>query len=179
MTGMKIGVILSVVLVSMLVPAVSMGKEAKKMKELTITSPAFVEGGAIPLRYTCDGKDINPPLAFGVAPAGARSLALIVDDPDAPVGTWVHWVVWNIPHDVREIVEGSLPAGAKQGLNDWKRNSYGGPCPPSGTHRYYFKIYALDKILDISPSADKAALEKAMHGHILAQGQLMGTYRRR
>ena len=177
--GTKIGLMVSVVMVFMLVAAVSMGKESKKMKELTITSPAFVEGGTIPIRYTCDGKDINPPLAFGVSPTGARSLALIVDDPDAPVGTWVHWVVWDIPHDVREITEGSVPAGAKQGLNDWKRNSYGGPCPPSGTHRYFFKIYALDKTLDIPPSAGKAALERAMHGHILAQGQLMGTYRRR
>jgi Raf kinase inhibitor-like YbhB/YbcL family protein len=177
--GMKIGVIISLLLVSILTAGTSMGKETKKMKQLTITSPAFAEGGAIPLRYTCDGKDINPPLAFGVAPDGARSLALIVDDPDAPVGTWVHWVMWNIPHDVREIIENSFPEGAKQGLNDWKRNSYGGPCPPSGTHRYYFKIYALDKTLDIPPTADKAALEKAMSGHILAQGQLMGTYRRR
>jgi Raf kinase inhibitor-like YbhB/YbcL family protein len=170
---------LPILIVLMFMPVTGTGKEAKKMKDLTITSTAFADGGAIPARYTCDGQDISPPLAFGAAPSGTRSLALIVDDPDSPAGTWVHWVVWNIPHDSREIAEGSLPADARQGLNDFKRNSYGGPCPPSGTHRYYFKVYALDKTLDIAPSTNKAALEKAMQGHTLAQGRLMGTYRRR
>lgn len=171
--------LLSVLLLSLLMAVPGTGKEAKKMKELTITSTVFADGAAIPARYTCDGEDINPPLAFGSVPSGARSLALIVDDPDAPVGTWVHWVLWNIPPDVREIGEGSLPPGAKQGKNDFKRNSYGGPCPPSGTHRYYFKLYALDETLDLGTSTTKSALEKAMQGHILAQGRLMGTYRRR
>jgi Raf kinase inhibitor-like YbhB/YbcL family protein len=102
-----------------------------------------------------------------------------MDDPDAPGGMWVHWVVWNLPHDLREIAEGTIPAVAKQGLNDWERNAYGGPCPPSGTHHYYFKIYALDNSPNLAPTATKTTLEKAMQGHILAKGQLMGTYRRR
>lgn len=173
------GIVLPVLLLSLLVAVTGMGKETKKMKELTITSPAFAEGKAIPARYTCEGRDINPPLAFGAVPVGTRSLALIVDDPDAPAGTWVHWVVWNIPADTREIEEGGLPAGGLQGMNDFRRNSYGGPCPPSGTHRYYFKLYALDMTLNLATSTTKAALEKAMQGHVLAQGRLMGTYRRR
>jgi Raf kinase inhibitor-like YbhB/YbcL family protein len=171
--------LLPVLLLFLLMAVPGMGKGAKKMKELTITSPAFAEGKAIPARYTCEGPDISPALAFGAVPAGARSLALIVDDPDAPMGTWVHWVVWNIPPDTREIGEGSLPAGALQGMNDFRRNSYGGPCPPSGTHRYYFKLYALDTTLNLGTSTTKGALEKAMQGHVLAQGRLMGTYRRR
>ncbi len=177
--GNRTGIMLPVLLLSLLMAVPGLGKETKKMKELTITSSAFVEGNAIPSRYTCEGRDINPPLAFGDVPAGTRSLALIVDDPDAPVGTWVHWVMWDIPADVREIAEGSLPAGAKQGVNDFRRNSYGGPCPPSGTHRYYFRLYALDTTLDLGPSTDRVALEKAMRGHVLAKGLLMGTYRRR
>ncbi len=177
--GMKTLILLPVMMVSLLMAVPGMGKEARKMKELTITSTAFADGAAIPARYTCEGEDISPPLAFGAVPAGAHSLALIVDDPDAPMGTWVHWVVWNIPADTREIGEGSVPAGALQGKNDFKRNSYGGPCPPSGTHRYYFKLYALDTTLNLAATTTKAALEKAMQGHILSQGRLMGTYRRR
>jgi Raf kinase inhibitor-like YbhB/YbcL family protein len=175
---MKNCITFPIMIVLLFMPFAGMGKETKKMKDMTITSTAFPDGGTIPGRHTCDGQDISPPLSFGAAPAGTRSLVLIVDDPDAPVGTWVHWVVWNIPHDTREIAEGSLPAGASQGLNDFKRNSYGGPCPPSGTHRYYFKVYALDTTLELAPSGNKAALEKAMQGHILARGQLMGTYKR-
>lgn len=174
----RTAILLPVLLLSLLMAAPVMGKEAKKMKELTIASPAFTDGKAVPARYTCEGRDINPPLTFEGIPAGARSLALIVDDPDAPVGIWIHWVAWNIPPDTREIGEGSLPTGAKQGLNDFGRNSYGGPCPPSGTHRYYFKLYALDTTLNLAASTTKAALEKAMQGHIVAEGRLMGTYRR-
>jgi len=148
------------------------------MADLTITSPAFAGKSAIPARYTCDGEDINPALQIGAVPNGAKSLALIVDDPDAPAGTWVHWVVWNIPPQTREIPENGLPAGAVQGLNDWKRNSYGGPCPPSGTHRYFFRLYALDATLNLAATTSKAALLRAMQGHIIAQGELMGTYRR-
>jgi Raf kinase inhibitor-like YbhB/YbcL family protein len=155
------------------------GKEVRKMERLTVTSAAFSEGTAIATKYTCDGDDVNPPLAIGVTPAGARSLALIMDDPDAPVGTWVHWVAWNIPAQTREIPENGMPAGAQQGLNSWKRNDYGGPCPPSGTHRYFFKLYALDTALTLAPSATKKDLEHAMEGHVLAAGQLMGTYKRR
>ncbi len=177
--GTRTRFLLPAILLALFMAVPGMGKELKKMKEMTVTSAAFTEGKPIPSLYTCEGKDVNPPLAFGSVPAGTRSLALIVDDPDAPVGTWVHWVMWNIPPDIREIGEGRLPPGAKQGMNDFRRNSYGGPCPPSGTHRYYFRLYALDTTLDLAPSTDRAALERAMKGHILAGGLLMGTYRRR
>lgn len=160
-------------------PTGSSGKEVHKMEKLTVTSAAFAEGAAIAAKYTCDGADVSPPLAIGTTPAGTRSLALIMDDPDAPVGIWVHWVVWNIPALTREIPENSIPAGAKKGRNSWDRNSYGGPCPPSGTHRYFFKLYALDTTLTLATTATKADLERAMQGHVLASGQLMGTYTKR
>ena len=163
----------------MLMPSTLMAKEARKMADLTITSPAFAGKSAIPARYSCDGEDINPPLQIGAVPNSAKSLALIVDDPDAPAGTWVHWVVWDIPPQTREIPENGLPAGAVQGLNDWKRNSYGGPCPPSGTHRYFFRLYALDVTLNLAVTTSKAALLRAMQGHVIAQGELMGTYRKK
>jgi Raf kinase inhibitor-like YbhB/YbcL family protein len=156
----------------------ALGQEVNNMEKLTVTSTAFAEGAAIAAKYTCDGVNVNPPLAIGATPAGTRSLALIMDDPDAPVGIWVHWVAWNIPAQTREIPENGIPAGAQQGLNDWKRNDYGGPCPPSGTHRYFFKLYALDTTLTLAPSTTKADLERAMQGHVLATGQLMGTYKR-
>lgn len=171
--------LLMVLLACILMPAIPMAKEAIKMADLSITSPAFAHKTAIPERYTCDGRDINPPLLIDAVPGGTKSLALIVDDPDAPAGTWVHWVVWNIPPQTREIRESSLPAGAVQGLNGWKRNGYGGPCPPSGIHRYIFRLHALDSILKLPPAATKADLERAMQGHIIAQGELMGTYRRK
>lgn len=171
--------LLMVLLACILMPAALMAKEARKMADLTITSPAFTHKAAIPDRYTCDGRDINPPLLIGAVPDGAKSLALIMDDPDAPGGTWVHWVVWNIPPLIREIEEHSLPAGTVQGLSSWQRNRYGGPCPPSGTHRYFFKLYALDTTLNLPPSTAKADLERAIQGHIVAQGELMGTYRRK
>lgn len=167
-----------VMIVYLLMPGVSRGKEVNRMSTLTITSQTFTDKGMIPARFTCDGQDVNPPLEWGTTPTGTRTLALIMDDPDAPVGTWVHWVVWNIRPDTPQIQENSVPDGAFQGLNSWKRNSYGGPCPPSGTHRYFFKIFALDTALDLSRTATKAELEIAMQGHILAQGELMGTYRR-
>lgn len=158
-------------------------KEGGSKMAITITSSVFNEGGMIPARYTCDGQNISPPLKWDGAPEGTKSFALISDDPDAPVGTWVHWVMWNIPADVRELSEnaepkGDLPNGSKQGMSDFKRPGYGGPCPPSGTHRYYFKIYALDTKLDLAGNTTKAELLKAMKGHILAEGQLMGRYKR-
>ena len=168
-----------VMLACILMPATLMAKEARKMADLKITCNSFAHNTEIPERYTCDGKDISPPLLIEAVPDGAKSLALIMDDPDAPVGIWVHWVLWSIPPQTREIKENSLPVGAVQGLNSWKRNSYGGPCPPSGTHRDFFKLYALDTILNLAPASTKADLERAMHGHILAQGELMGTYRRK
>jgi len=158
-------------------------QEGGSKMAITITSSAFNEGGMIPAKYTCDGRNISPPLKWEDAPAGTKSFALIGDDPDAPVGVWVHWVMWNIPADVKELGEnvepkGDLPNGSKQGITDFRRPGYGGPCPPSGTHRYYFKLYALDTMLDLAGSATKADLLKAMKGHILAEGQLMGKYKR-
>jgi Raf kinase inhibitor-like YbhB/YbcL family protein len=153
--------------------------EVFRMEALTISSPAFNNDQAIPARYTCDGDNVSPPLVIGNTPPKARMLALIMDDPDAPVGTWVHWVVWNIPVQTLEIPENGLPPGAVMGRNDWKRSSYGGPCPPSGTHRYFFRLYALDTSLLLTSTTTKIGLERAMQGHILARGELMGTYRRR
>jgi Raf kinase inhibitor-like YbhB/YbcL family protein len=157
----------------------AMGGEGKKMTELKIASPAFVNNGFIPSRYSCDGNNINPPLEIDNVPAEAKSLALIVDDPDAPVGMWVHWVVWNIDPTTKEIAEDNVPRTAVQGKNDWKRNSYGGPCPPSGVHRYFFKLYALDTRFNLGTGTTKNDLEKAMHVHILAKAELIGLYKKR
>jgi len=148
------------------------------MAALQITSPAFQNNGHIPRQYTCDGEDINPPLVIENCPKETQSISLICDDPDASIGTWVHWVVWNIDSTTKEIAENAVPKGAVEGMNDFKRHSYGGPCPPSGTHRYFFKVYALDTKLDISPNATKTDLETAMKGHILAEGQIVGLYTR-
>jgi Raf kinase inhibitor-like YbhB/YbcL family protein len=157
-------------------------KGGRKMA-ITITSIAFTEGGMIPRDYTCDGKDVSPPLAWAGVPEAAKGVALICDDPDAPVGTWVHWVLFNIPATVKELPKGIPPEkmlenGAKHGRNDFRRFGYGGPCPPGGTHRYYFRLYALDTELTEGPGITKAKLLKAMEGHILAEGQLMGRYKR-
>jgi Raf kinase inhibitor-like YbhB/YbcL family protein len=152
---------------------------------IQITSGAFAEGAAIPAEHTCDGADASPPLKWSGVPAGAKSLALLCDDPDAPGKTWVHWVLYGLPPTVAELSEGvpkteTLPNGAKQGLNDFTRVGYGGPCPPHGSpHRYFFKLYALDTQLSLSARATKQDVESAMKGHVLAQGQLMGTYQRR
>ena len=150
---------------------------------IKVTSTAFKDGEIIPKQYTCDGNDISPPLTWSGAPQETKSIALICDDPDAPMGTWVHWVLFNLPP-----ASNALPAevssakvldnGAKHGKNDFRRFGYGGPCPPGGTHRYYFKVYALDSMLDLDPGIMKADLVKAMQGHILAEGQLMGRYKR-
>ncbi len=149
------------------------------MSTLKITSPVFKHNDRIPSKYTCDGADINPPLLVENVPDGTKSLSLIVDDPDAPRGTWVHWVVWNIAPDSKEIKEHTVPSGAQQGVNDFRKTSYGGPCPPSGTHRYFFKLYALDVILNIDRGTNKTGLEKAMNGHILGQAELIGLYARK
>jgi len=146
------------------------------MKELTITSPAFESNKPIPSKYTCDGDDVNPPLNIKEIPEETKSLVLIVDDPDAPMGTWDHWIVWNIP-PTNKIEENSVPG--TEGINDFRKHSYGGPCPPSGTHRYFFKIYALDTKLDLDPNSRKKDAEKAMKDHILAKGELVGLYSRR
>jgi len=149
------------------------------MGDLKITSPAFNMNGAIPSRYTCDGEDVNPPLLIENLPPGTQSLALIVDDPDAPRGTWVHWVVWNLGPETREIAKNTLPPNALQGMNDFRRQAYGGPCPPSGTHRYFFKLYALDTKIKLGAGTNKAALEAAIQGHVLAKTELVGRYTRK
>ena len=151
--------------------------------EIKVTSSAFAEGGLIPPKYTCDGSDISPPLQWDSVPEGTKSIALISDDPDAPMGTWVHWVLFGLPAETREHEENIppnkiLPNGAKQGTSDFVRIGYGGPCPPSGTHRYFFKIYALDTELSLEAGANKHQLLKAMQGHILARGELIGKYKR-
>ncbi len=145
------------------------------MENLHVSSPAFENNKLIPAKYTCDGDDVSPPLTIGSIPEGTKSLVLIVDDPDAPMGTWDHWVVWNIP-PTRSIAEGTVPG--TEGLNTYRRHSYGGPCPPSGTHRYFFKVYALDTVLSLSSNATKRDVEKAMPGHVLAKGEVIGLYRR-
>ena len=144
-------------------------------KALNIGSPVFKAGTAIPARHTCEGKDINPPLEIGNIPGGAKSLVLIVDDPDAPRGTWLHWLVWNIPI-VNRINENEIPG--VQGLNSFGRIGYGGPCPPSGIHRYYFKVYALDHLLDLAEGATQDEVNKAMQNHVMAYGELVGLFRR-
>jgi len=149
------------------------------MGTLNISSEAFKQNGQIPSKYSCDGADINPPLMIENVPTTAMSLALIVDDPDAPAGTWVHWVMWNINPSSKVIKENTVPQGAEQGMNDFRKRSYGGPCPPSGTHRYFFKLYALDSTLTLGPNTNKASLEKAMKGHVLAQSELIGLYKRK
>ena len=151
---------------------------------IQLTSAAFAEAGFIPAKHTCDGEDASPPLKWSGVPAGTKSLALICDDPDAPMGTWVHWVLYGLPPSVTELPE-KVPAaetltdGARQGVNDFKRVGYGGPCPPpGGPHRYFFKLYAVDAETSLKPGATKKELLRAMEGHILAEGQLMGKYKR-
>ena len=146
-----------------------------------VTSDAFAQGETIPQKYSCNGQDISPPLQWDDVPSDTQSLVLIMDDPDAPVGTWVHWVLYNLPAETRSLPEAippdiSLPDGSQHGKNSWGRFGYGGPCPPSGTHRYFFKLYALDTRLDLSAGASKEQLLDAMEGHILSQLELMGTY---
>ncbi|HKJ71810.1 MAG TPA: YbhB/YbcL family Raf kinase inhibitor-like protein [Gammaproteobacteria bacterium] len=145
---------------------------------LRLQSPAFGDGGAIPTRFACDGADVSPPLRWSGTPAGTRSLALIVDDPDAPGRVWVHWVVFNLPATVGGLageVSGALPGAAREGRNSWGDAAYGGPCPPSGSHRYRFTLYALDTALDLE-APDKAALLAAMRGHVLDRVRLVGRY---
>lgn len=155
---------------------------------LTLTSSAFGADGAMAPIYTCDGSNISPPLTWSEIPAGAKSLVLIVDDPDAPDPaapkmTWVHWVLYNLPIGsnglAEDVVPGALPPGTVEGLNDWKRTGYGGPCPPIGTHRYFHKLYALDVVLPDLGKPTKAQLEQAMQGHVIGKAELVGRYRRK
>jgi Raf kinase inhibitor-like YbhB/YbcL family protein len=155
---------------------------------LVLTSSAFGPGAEIPPLHTCEGRDVSPALSWSGVPAGAKSLALIVDDPDAPDPnapkmTWVHWVLYNLPPTTRELPEAvtarDLPPGTGEGLNDWRRTGYGGPCPPIGRHRYFHKLYALDRVLPDLGAPTKASLEAAMEGHVLERAELMGTYQKR
>jgi len=163
----------------------SLSRMEKKM--VTLTSKSFLQNGEIPIRHTCDGQDISPQLSWTEVPAGTKSLVLIVDDPDAPDPaepkmTWVHWVLYNIPLNISDLPEGvtreGLPSGTLEGINDWKRTGYGGPCPPIGTHRYFHKLYALDAVLPDLKHPTKAALEEAMKSHVIANFELIGRYRR-
>jgi len=189
MTGKKstwtyvVAILAGALLLAVLMKVATSRKEKVAMT-VQLTSSAFAEGGFVPAKYTCDGENVSPPLQWSGVPGAAKSLALIADDPDAPAGTWVHWVLYGLPPTVTELPEkvpatDSLANGAKQGINDFQRLGYGGPCPPAGgPHRYFFKLYALDTEIPLPPRAAKKDLVGAMEGHILAQGQLMGKYKR-
>jgi Raf kinase inhibitor-like YbhB/YbcL family protein len=176
------------ILVLALMPALGLARAAEETpatrQEIKLKSSAFNEGRAIPSKYTCDGKDVSPRLSWTGTPPGTKSLALIAEDPDAPMGTWVHWVLYNVPPTTRQLRE-ELPAeerlrdGTIQGRNDFDRTGYGGPCPPSGIHRYFFQLFALDTALALKPGATAKQVKTAMQGHILAEAQLMGTYRKK
>ena len=177
---MKLNYFLFLILTTFFIISCTPQQEQQTISEvinMKLTSSAFTHNGAISSEYTCDGADSSPQLVISDVPANAKSLALIMDDPDAPVGTWDHWVVFNIPPSTKEISKGTEPNGVA-GRNSWGRTGYGGPCPPSGTHRYFCKLYALDIMLNLPQGATKKDLEKAMQGHIIAKAELMGTYKR-
>ncbi|HUH65324.1 MAG TPA: YbhB/YbcL family Raf kinase inhibitor-like protein [Syntrophales bacterium] len=162
---------------------VGSGAQVKGERDMEIKSSAFKKGARIPAKYTCDGVNVSPPIVWSKLPAGTKSLALICDDPDAPVGTWVHWVIYDVPGDSKGLPEKLPPlkevaAGGKQGMNDFRAIGYGGPCPPSGEHRYFFRLYALDAPTGLKPGATKAQLIAAMEGHILGEAELMGKFKR-
>jgi len=158
--------------------------DSKTSSRVQLTSPAFQEGGAIPRKHTCDADDVSPQLRWANAPSGTKAFALIADDPDAPGGTWVHWVIYDLPADTKDLAQGTaktetLSNGAKQGVNDFRRVGYSGPCPPAGAaHRYYFRLYALDAPTNLKPRATKQQLLDAMKGHELGEAELMGRYKR-
>ena len=156
----------------------AMGQSGARTDALRISSPSFENGGEIPKKYTYDGANVNPLLKIENVPSNTKSLALVFDDIDAPRGSYVHWILWNIDPNIREIKENSFPEGAVQGTNDFKKRNYGGPCPPRRAHQYVFKIYALDILLNPDPNLTKKDLEKAMEGHILSRAQLKGVYKR-
>mgnify|MGYP005855565883 CR=1 FL=1 len=164
-------------------PAKTPAAPAGEAPSIALTSPAFAPGESIPPKYTCDGQDLSPPLEWDNVPEGARSFVLIMDDPDAPAGAWVHWVLYDLPAERRSLPEGvpandELAGGGRHGRNSWRRSGYGGPCPPAGTHRDFFRVYALDARLDLEPGATARAVQEAMGGHVLAWGELMGRYTR-
>ncbi len=160
-------------------PSPADNKFTGKATNMKLTSPVFDDGDFIPAKYTCDGENVSPPLEISDVPEDTQSLVLIVDDPDAPAGDWVHWTIWNIDPGTKEISEGNVPAGAMQGSTDFGNNKYGGPFPPSGTHRYQFKLYALDTILDLNSYSAKKDIEREMKDHILDQIMFVGLYQKR
>jgi hypothetical protein len=178
-----IGVLFSLATAALLLAAPAQPQGGKTMA-FELKTAAFAPGGSIPKKFTCDGPDLSPALTWGDPPAGTESFALIMDDPDAPVGTWVHWVLYDLPATARELAENvpkseELAGGPRQGRNDFRKIGYGGPCPPPGApHRYFFKLYALDAKLNLKAGATKADVERAMKGHILVQAELMGRYGR-
>lgn len=177
----RFGLVITAVLI-LVIPLGAQPKEGKLM-DLIVRSGTFNPGGTIPSKYTCEGSDVSPPLSWSKGPEGTVSYALIADDPDAPAGTWVHWVLYNVPAAKVSLEENvtktkKLGDGSMQGMNDFRKIGYGGPCPPGGTHRYFFKVYALNAALKVEPGLTKKQLLKEMEGHILAQGELMGKYSR-
>jgi hypothetical protein len=187
MTDMRRGIIIAAAMTVLVVAVIIMTKDwPAQVREITfsssgnmrILSPDFESNTLIPSRYSCDGEDINPKIVISGVPEKAASLALIIDDPDASVGNWVHWVVWNIAPGLTEIAAGSVPPGSIQGVTSFGKSGYGGPCPPSGEHRYFFKMYALDEMLDLPEEATASELETAMEGHVLDKAGLIGVYGR-
>jgi hypothetical protein len=178
--------VIGIVLAAVLAPSAAVGQQIlEKSGAMNLASGAFAHNGAIPKKYTCDGNDSSPPLSWSGVPAQAKSLVLIVDDPDAPDPaapkmTWVHWVLYNLPPSAGGLAEGVkiLPAGTAEGTNDWQRTGYGGPCPPVGRHRYFHKLYALDTVIQGLSRPNKAAIERAMQGHVIERAELIGTYER-
>jgi Raf kinase inhibitor-like YbhB/YbcL family protein len=163
----------------MITSALTGWAQEAQIPRMKITSPDFTDGGMIPFRFTGDGEDVNPVLEISGVPAAAKSLALIVDDPDAPRGIWTHWLLWNVKPATTRIARDGVPEGAVQGTNDFPAPRYNGPMPPSGTHRYYFKLYALDTVLNIPAGAKRKAVDDALRGHIIAEAQWMGRYSRK
>ena len=181
---MRLKIIVALIVICQLfvgVASFSLAKQTGGIKKMKLTSSAFKQGESVPAKYSCDGDDVSPPLAWGGVPANTKSFALIVDDPDAPAGTWIHWTLFNIPPSAKVLPEGirkmaQLSDGSIQGMTSHGSVGYEGPCPPSGTHRYYFTLYALDCLLNLDQSATKDVILNAIKGHVLAEGQLMGTY---
>jgi len=186
----KIAVIITIILVLLVVAggflyfsknkgSQELSLQLPQQKNMKLTSSVFKNNGLIPPKYTCDGENVNPPLQISEVPEGTKSLALVIDDPDAPMETWDHWIIWNINPAISSIDENSVPPGATEGLNSAKQHSYSGPCPPSGTHHYHFKLYALDTTLNLDPASGKKELEKAIENHILDFAELIGLYQRK
>ena len=175
---MRRPIIFIILFLSIFLISSSMSQEATQKGGFKISTSAFENNGHISPKYTCDGENVNPPLQFENVPVKAKSLALVFDDIDAPRGTYVHWILWNIHPNTKEIKENFVPEGAVQGMNGFKKQNYGGPCPPRRAHRYVFKIYALDIFLNLDPRSAKTDLEKAIEGHVIALTQLMGVYKR-